>query len=285
MSTHRNAASPQEGATRFFWAWLIGATCASILGNVVHALLNTSAASPSIAAAAALVPPVVLLGATHGVHALVRSRIVGAAYWCALAVTVALAVCAFVLSFEALRELAVVWAGMRPTIAWLWPLAIDLSITGSTIALLALTGQARDAQRTDEHAEHVHVADGPAYVPGVDLHPGERFPQPAAQAVHVEVHTSAHAAAQHDAQPVDVQVFDPPTDPGMPSLGAAVAHLDAAEALVSRGVVRIDRVKVAQVLHEFDAGTAPGTIARKLSVGYSTVTKILEHHTAPQASA
>jgi len=53
--------------------------------------------------------------------------------------------------------------------------------------------------------------------------------------------------------------------------------------IVSEGVTRIDRVKVAQVLLEHTEGTAPGTIARKLSVGYSTVVCILEHHTAQPA--
>jgi hypothetical protein len=142
------------GRMEFFWAWLIAATGASILGDVVHALLNTSAGSSTIAAAAALVPPVVLLGSTHGVHALVLSRIVGAAYWVALSITVALVLCAFVLSFEALRELAIVSAGMRTSIAWLRPLAIDLSITGSMVALLALTSAQRSEQ-VDEEPEHV----------------------------------------------------------------------------------------------------------------------------------
>lgn len=50
--------------------------------------------------------PAVLLGATHGVALLVRTRTVGATYWCALTMTVLLAVCAFVLSFDALRTLA-----------------------------------------------------------------------------------------------------------------------------------------------------------------------------------
>ncbi|AHY26906.1 LamD-like protein [Mycobacterium phage BoostSeason] len=255
MSNHTatSKSSPQEAATRFFWAWLIAATVASILGNVTHAVLG-AASSPLIAAAAAIVPPVVLLGATHGVHALVRSRIVGAAYRTALAIVIALAVCAFVLSFEALRELAVVYAGMRPSIAWLWPLAIDLSITGSTVALLALTGQAREAQTYE--VEHL------------DAHPLS----PVAP-VHVSVHTSAQAVAQAAA----VEVAEP--------AGATDLPVEAAERLLDAGVTRIDRVKVAQVLAEHAEGTAPSMIARKLSVGYSTVVRILEHHTAHAAQA
>jgi hypothetical protein len=48
----------------------------------------------------------VLLGSTHGVALLVRTRTVGATNWCALTMTVLLAVCAFMLSFDALRTLA-----------------------------------------------------------------------------------------------------------------------------------------------------------------------------------
>jgi hypothetical protein len=93
-----------------------------------------------IAATAAVVPPAVLLGATHGVALLVRTRTVGATYWCALAMTAALAGCAFVLCFDSLYALAADWAGYRRGVAWLWPLSIDLSIAVSTLALLALCG-------------------------------------------------------------------------------------------------------------------------------------------------
>jgi hypothetical protein len=37
----------------------------------------------------------------------------------------------------------VTWAGFSPATAWLWPLAIDLSIAQSTLALLALSGTPR----------------------------------------------------------------------------------------------------------------------------------------------
>jgi hypothetical protein len=66
----------------------------------------------AIAAIAAVVPPPVLLGSTHRVALLVRSRVIGATYWCALVMTGALAVCAFVLSFDALRTQALTWAAV-----------------------------------------------------------------------------------------------------------------------------------------------------------------------------
>jgi Protein of unknown function (DUF2637) len=43
-----------------------------------------------------------------------------------------------VLSFDALRDLAVS-LGFHPDTAWLWPVAIDVSIAQSTLALLTLS--------------------------------------------------------------------------------------------------------------------------------------------------
>jgi len=96
----------------------------------------------ALAAAAAVVPPAVLLGSTHSVAVLIKTHRLGASYWCALLMTVALAGCAFVLSFDALRDLAVS-LGFHPDTAWLWPVAIDVSIAQSTLALLTLTPQRR----------------------------------------------------------------------------------------------------------------------------------------------
>src|SRR6516164_1273179 len=117
-------------AVRFFWVWLMLATGVSVSGNVAHAVLTAPSATVRLAAAAAVVPPAVLLGSTHSVALLVRARRVGFHYWCALAMTIALAGCAFVLSFDALRDLAVA-LGMPPDRAWLWPVAIDVSIANS----------------------------------------------------------------------------------------------------------------------------------------------------------
>lgn len=129
-------------ATRFFWLWLFTATSMSVAGNVTHAIINAPRGAVALAAAAAVVPPAVLLGSTHSVAVLVKTRRLGASYWCALLMTVALAGCAFVLSFDALRDLAVS-LGFHPDTAWLWPVAIDVSIAQSTLALLTLTPRRR----------------------------------------------------------------------------------------------------------------------------------------------
>jgi hypothetical protein len=126
-------------AVRFFWTVLIMASAASIAGNAVHATLNATAVPPAVAAAVATAPPLVLLGSTEGVSLLLRARQHGSSlYWCALAMTVLLAACAFVLSFDALRDLAV-RAGIREQLAWLWPIAVDVTIAQATLSLLSLS--------------------------------------------------------------------------------------------------------------------------------------------------
>ena len=139
MSTDSTGApaAATRAATRFFWGWLLAATAMSVAGNVTHATMSAPRGTVALAAAAAVVPPAVLVGATHSVALLIKARRLGLTYWCALAMTVALAGCAFVLSFDALRDLAIS-LGFQPDRAWLWPVAIDVSIAQSTLALLTL---------------------------------------------------------------------------------------------------------------------------------------------------
>ncbi|ALF01444.1 membrane protein [Mycobacterium phage LilPharaoh] len=278
--------SAEARARRFFWVWLAAGTAASIWGNVTHALMNPHAASPAIAAALAIVAPVGVLGATHGVHALVQTRIVGAAYRASLAITWAVAAASLVLSFASLRELAIVSGGIPPVIAWLVPVVVDLSITGSTIALLALS----NAQRAEVVDAPVHVEAQPVAQPVAPVH----------VEVHNDVRTVAQAADLHvsspsvvpaESQPEPAAHGDEPAGVSVASLiareaaasDALAAHLPAAEQIVAAGVTRIDRVKVAEVLAAHAEGVAPSMIARKLSVGYSTVVRILDHHTSQDA--
>ncbi|AXH67070.1 membrane protein [Mycobacterium phage Thyatira] len=277
MTAHTDA---RASAVRYFRGWLAAAVATSILGNVAHALLS-DAGSPTIAAAIAFLLPLGLLGSTHGVHKLVAAGIVGRAYTAALWISVATVVAAFALSFVALAELAAQWAGIPVFIAWLVPVFVDLSITGCTVALFALSDAAR--------ADVLEAQPAPMRV--------DAQLEPAAPAA---VHSIAHTPVHVDAQPVRVDVDDtaPQIQPGPPAARLTVAdvmartereradaervaddHLAAAERIVAAGVTRIDRGKVAQVLHEHAQNTAPSMIARKLNVGYPTVQRIIEHAT------
>jgi hypothetical protein len=135
----------RRDAVHFFWAWLLLATGVSIGGNFLHAWLTAPPGMRTWAAVAAIVTPTILLGATHSVALLIKTRrrdgwtvvdaiVLGAT----LLLTFAVAGCAFTMSFFSLRDLMVM-LGINALGAKLWPIAVDLSIVNSTLALLALT--------------------------------------------------------------------------------------------------------------------------------------------------
>jgi hypothetical protein len=219
-----------------------------------------------------------LLGSTHSVALLVKTRRVGFNYWCALAMTIALAGCAFVLSFDALRDLAVA-LGMRPDRAWLWPVAIDVSIANSTLSLLSLSPPrapaarrgADDTGRQEPAGGRTHAADfasaprrhrGSAQ-PAADERPGggrhqtgvlvPASPEPSGSAL--------AAVPRATAAPVDV--------------AAHTRWTPLADKLVRSGVTSKDPAIVAAVLADHAAGTPPGTIGRRHKVHHSTVGRIL----------
>ncbi|WNO27466.1 helix-turn-helix DNA binding domain protein [Mycobacterium phage CheetoDust] len=274
------ALTPRESAQRYFRGWLAAGVVTSILGNAAHAVLDPDAGSVVIAVAVAVLLPLGILGSTHGVHKLVAAGIVGRAYTAALCISVTVVAAAFLLSFFALAELAVDWAGISVWLCWLVPVFIDLSIAGCTVALFALSGAERDEvldAAVHPAAQPVHAVAQPA-----DLH----VPLPA------ELQSDTHLVAReadglvhvfeepvHDPVPGGVSVADLIAREAATS-DALAAHLPAAEAILAAGVTRIDRVKVAEVLAEHEADVKPSMIARKLGVGYSTVVRILDHHTA-----
>ncbi|WP_067681545.1 DUF2637 domain-containing protein [Nocardia miyunensis] len=122
----------------FFWAVLAVSALVSVAGNALHAVLHAHAV-PVLAAGVAVVPPIALLTAVHGVTVLLRagsqSRSV---HRIAITMTVFIAAAAFWLSFTALRALAQL-AGIPYQQTWLWPLIIEGSATQATVALIALT--------------------------------------------------------------------------------------------------------------------------------------------------
>lgn len=241
-------------ATRFFWTVLILATAASVGGNVTHAILKVGGGPlVTVAAAVAMVPPIVLLAATHSVGLLVRTRSAGPIYWSALAMTIGLAGCAFALSFDALWELAVN-AGVRRSIAWLWPLSIDVSIAQSTLALLSLTRRRMAAD-----------SEPPTSTAATTVSPAGKTPPPGTPKGHDEV-TSLNG---HRRRP------DTPQRPAAHVAAmAATDWSDVAETLVRDGVTTKTVTEVVDALQLWELGTAPNTIARRIGLHRDTVTKI-----------
>lgn len=171
----------------FFWGWLLFATVVSIGGNVIHAWMTAPEMHLKLlAAVAAAVPPAVLLGSTHSVALLIRTRrrgyrrvdalVLGAA----LLLTVGVAVCAFAMSFFSLRDL-IIMLGMSRDIAWLWPIAVDLSLICSTLALLSLTSPQGEQTRAPAARPIVWHGPAPMSAAGADgmatpVNPGPQSP-------------------------------------------------------------------------------------------------------------
>lgn len=169
---------PAEGDRRragtFFMGWLILAASMSLAGNVGHALLIAPSETRWLAALAALVPPIVLLAATHSATWLVRSRSVGWVYWVALALTAALALGSFALSFDALRSFAVM-LGIRESMSWIWPAVIDVAIAHATLCLLSLTRPKRP-NAFAHGGEQLATAAVTATTAAVKVDPGQAQP-------------------------------------------------------------------------------------------------------------
>ncbi len=148
--------TPARGprAHGFFWSVLIAAAAVSITGNALHALLHATAL-PVLAAAVAVIPPLALLAAVHGVALLLRAHArARGTHLVATAMTALIAAGAFWLSFTALRALAVT-AGIPAGEAWLWPLIIEGSMAQATVALLAL---AHSSARTNTATTHRNLS-------------------------------------------------------------------------------------------------------------------------------
>ena len=239
----------------------------SVAGNVAHAVLHAATGTVALAAGAALVPPLVLLAATHSIAVLVRTRAGGLTYWCALLMTLALASCAFVLSFDALRSLAV-FLGLPEAIAWLWPCAIDVAIAQATLCLLSLS------RRADiETAKGVAVESvAPPAITNDQLPQAEPVrPERRARAAVGSRDNGSSSSSSRDATVGDKHE----------SLSAAIGPADVerwrpvAESLVREGVTSKHPRLVAAILAQREAGVAPSAIGRHHQVHHTTVGRIL----------
>jgi hypothetical protein len=195
----------------------------------------------------------VLLAATHSVAVLVRTRAIGFTYWCALLMTLVLASCAFVLSFDALRSLAVT-LGLPATIAWLWPCAIDVAIAQATLCLLSLSRR--------DMAPQLGGASAAEDVVGEKRRPRASEARPPAanrNGSRAAVATTADDSALGDSlDTAAIQRWEP-----------------VAESLVRDGVTSKHPRLVATILAQREAGVPPSTIGRTHKVHHSTVGRIL----------
>ncbi|MCV7286126.1 DUF2637 domain-containing protein [Mycolicibacterium wolinskyi] len=144
---NRPERTPEEKARAiarlFCLAWLLFALTASVSGNVLHAWMTAPLNVKVGAAIAAIVSPMIMLGATHLTVLLISTRrrkyrkidlfvlilvMIGA---------VGVAACAFTISFYSLRDLMLIF-GQHPDVAWRWPVGVDLSMIVSSLGWLSL---------------------------------------------------------------------------------------------------------------------------------------------------
>lgn len=277
-------------ATRYFWGWLIFAASMSLAGNMGHAVLSAPDATRWLAAIAALVPPMVLLAATHSMALLVRTRTVGWVYWVALLATAALALGAFALSFDALRSLGMM-LGIRESMSWIWPALIDVAIAHATLCLLSLTRPRRATRMSStgtkskdpERHENAHGA-ADERVPAQAPQPAQPTTGPSASSrPAARIRAPALSAVPSSSDPG--QFGELSTISGDVDSAAVQQWLPVAETIVGDGVTR-GRMKrwppedhpevVAMILAHHAAGTPPSTVGRRHKVHHTTVGRILE---------
>lgn len=240
-------------AVRFFWAWLMLSTCVSLVGNVAHSWILAKPGTQWLAMGVAVVPPTVLLLAVHGLAALAKASTSGHTYRVALAATAALALGAFLLSFVALRDLAVI-AGIRPELAPVLPLVIDLAVGVATLALVAVGDKPARRSRNAPRG-----ADAVAPFTARSASPNRGRPTaPSASQVAVERPGTAMRNAQGAA------------------VGAEESTRDLAAELVAMKVTRQPVDVVMQILAAHHAGDPPNRIAKSMGVHHSAVSRVIE---------
>lgn len=261
-------------AVRFFWAFLIGASTISLIGNVAHAVLPYIP-HLAIQIGAAAVPPIALLAAVHGIALGVRAGASGRIYaWAVVAVS-AIGVGAFMVSFLALRDL-MHSIGYSPATAWIFPAIIDTTVAVSTTMLVALgdrpAGRSRAAAGSAvARAEQKQGADnkptygGSSHVSDHELatrqtpkvQRGGRVPAP--------LHSESVQTAADSTQLMTDQVN---------------AHL-AAE-LRSTGITTQPVETVVAVLRAWNGGATINAAAKACGVNYRTAQRIVEAARARQ---
>ncbi|WP_051133503.1 DUF2637 domain-containing protein [Nocardia paucivorans] len=272
-------------AHTFFWAVLITAAAVSITGNATQAVLHDTQL-PAVAAVVAVIPPVALLAAVHGVsvlsHAHAHAR---GTYLLATAMTVMIAAGAFWLSFTALRSLAIT-AGIPRGEAWLWPVIIEGSMGQATVALLSLARSRTldDGEtdtpfpvRTGNGSTAVDDRDGAdGYVESADEHIDVRTPPtPVVRTPDSPLGTVRTAPAfvvrAPDPSPGTVRTV-PEVDGRTPEYLSALARQLCARDRAGRRDP--DLVTQILTLHHIE-GLNPSQIARRVVPSRTTVSRIL----------
>jgi hypothetical protein len=239
---------------RFHWAVVIAATSVSVAGNAAEKWAHPASSSPLLAALVAATAPVVLLASSEGTALMVKARRRPSRMsWFNLALTGFLALAAFRMSFNSLRDLGV-QCGMPPNLAWLLPVVIDVPIVQATCNLDELHRIIRPTlyPRVSTLTAEPTAAEGLDEIFG---HSSERVIEPLTAASIVETAREFTAAPPH-----------PAPDAGHEAAAHAVAD--------SRHTKQPPEV-IAAVLQKHAAGMKVGKISDDLDLHHTTVRRIV----------
>lgn len=248
---------------RRYWRWtLAGAVAVSVAGNVGHAWLTAPATLRVPAAVAAALPPIALLVVTEGLARAVGAGLRRAAYRVAVTGAAAIAATAFVLSFVALRDLAVA-LGQPAAVAAGWPLLADAVIAVSSLMLLAMKPADPDAASSDQGDDHLAEPEAAPAEVLAELVAPPTYPTGNAWL------TSKNGLA--------VTVATGEIDVAESEVPARETNLDeAARIIAATGIVAAPEA-VAVVLAELAAGSSRRAAATASDLHRTQVTKIAEH--------
>lgn len=293
---------------RSWWrAVLVAAVTTSICGNIYHALLTAPPGLRVPAAIMSALPPLAVVGITEGLMRSAGAGVRPAAYWAGVAGGVGIALIAFVLSFWALRALAIT-LGEPTSVAAGLPLLTDLLVAVSSVMLLSfrpvnsvaaqdvpLVDTAMERSLARPHAQESITASIPDVspverdcAPAAAVHEQrsepvapEAPPEPVATTVPIESQPAAEPAAASEPSTYDRRAE---VSRGVTPITAARTSIDrhghfmaVAEDLVTNGGLRVRRGKefVAAVLQARATGMTPTAVAEAHAVHHSVVTKIL----------
>jgi hypothetical protein len=269
MTTHTEITQRNHHrAVRFFWSLLIGATTVSLIGNVTHAVLPY-VPHVVVQVGAAVVPPIALLAAVHGIALAVRAGASGRVYCWAVTAVAAIGVGAFAVSFLALRDLMLA-IGYNSATAWMFPAIIDTAVAVSTLMLVALG---------DKPARRARTVTTPTSRQNPRM---QRLAQPPGQSEKTEVTriatTRARAQTSASVQADTAQIVQDSVQTKGTQVDAESAQADAdlASELIASGVTTQPFETVIAVLASSRNGASINAAAKASGINYRTAQRIVE---------
>jgi hypothetical protein len=255
-------------AVTFFWAFLIGATTVSLIGNIAHAVLPYLP-HVVIQIGAAAVPPIALLAAVHGIALAVRAGASGSVYRWAVTAVAAIGVGAFAVSFLALRDLMRA-IGYSSATACIFPAIIDVAVGVSTLLLVALGDKPTRRTRT----VNVHAA---AQTPPMQPSAQCRLRSATAEVTSVAPTDLRTRGVQHVPLQGSASV-QPDTARTVQSMQAEAtqADTDLASELIESGITTQSVETVVAVLAARRDGASINAAAKASGINYRTAQRIVE---------